>query len=430
MFDKIKKVLKNPYVFSLVSKVFGVLVGFLFIVFQARFLGSEIKGQVATVNSISSVATIVLALGIFQAYPYYKRNSETDILPIFMKIAIFLLLVYGVIAAATIIFFRLPAKYIAVLIITPLLVYDGIVSYITLVEEPNKRNVTDMLVMLGELILVVVLWLTSEPTFLIGVIIITIKDVTKAAIFTFWWRKRIFAPSESMWKWLPKLIRFGFFPMLSLLMVTLNYRVDVIMLDGHVTDAAIGVYSIGVTVAERVWMIPDALKGVMVSNLAKGKDAGETAFVIRLCNTGCLILILGIIAIGKPFISLVFGAEYEGAYQITLVLLFGVFSMIYYKAIANYNIAMGKQMVSFFLLLASVLSNVIANVFLIPVWGIYGAGIASVISYTICGILFIIYFCRTTHVRFRDMLFVRKEDIARAKQKLRRSGKKNKESNS
>lgn len=421
MFVKIRKILTNTYTFSLISKIFGVLVGFLFTIFQARFLGAEIKGQIATVSSIVSVASISLALGIYQVYPYYKRNSSVDILPIFMKIAVFLLAVYGAVAALTIALFSLSPKYIAVMIITPLMVYHGIVSYVTLIEEPNKRNATDMLVMLGELILVIVLWLTSEPSFVVGVFIIAVKDVTSAVIFTYWWRHRIFVRSESIWKWLPKLIKGGFFPMLSLLMATLNYRVDVIMLNGKVYDTAIGIYSIGVTVAERVWMIPDAMKGVMLSHLAKGKDANETAFVIRMCNTGCMALILGIIALGKPFISWVFGAEYQGAYQITLILLLGVFSMIYYKAIANYNIAMGKQFISFVLLTVSVLSNVIANYILIPIWGIYGAGIASVISYTLCGILFIILFCRETKIPFGNMLFIKKSDLAKAKRILKRN---------
>lgn len=421
MLSALKRAVKNPYTFSLISKFFGVLVGFLFTIFQARFLGAEIKGQVATVNSIVSVTAIVFALGIYQAYPYYKRNSNEDILPIFMKIAVFLLAIYGVAAAAIILLVDLSIKYIAVMILTPLLVYDGIVSYITLVEEPNKRNATDMLVMLGELILVVVLWLVSEPSFLIGVFVITIKDITKACIFTFWWRKRIFVRSESIWKWLPKLIRFGFFPMLSLLMATLNYRVDVIMLNGQVPDSAIGIYSVGVAVAERVWMIPDAMKGIMVSHLAKGKDANETALVIRLCNTGCLGLVLAIAAVGQPFITWVFSAEYQGAYQITLILLLGVFSMIYYKAIANYNIAMGRQVVSFVLLTVSVICNIVANCLLIPVWGIYGAGVASVISYALCGLLFMVFFRRTTHIPYSELLFIKRADIEKARKLLGRS---------
>ena len=46
MLSALKRAVKNPYTFSLISKFFGVLVGFLFTIFQARFLGAEIKGQV------------------------------------------------------------------------------------------------------------------------------------------------------------------------------------------------------------------------------------------------------------------------------------------------------------------------------------------------------------------------------------------------
>ena len=421
MVENIKKILKNPYTLSVVSKIFGVLVGFLFTIFQSRYLGAEIKGQVATVNSIVSITSIVFGLGIYHAYPYFKRNSEVDVLPVFMRIALLLLFVYSCISAFVVALFNLDAKYIAVLVLTPLLTYDGIVSYITLIEVPNKRSITDMLVVSMELILLIILWIAAPPSFIIGIFIITVKDVVKAALFTGWWRKRIFVPSESIRLWIPKLVKFGFFPMLSLLMTTLNYRVDVLMLNGKVTDAAIGVYSVGVLLAERIWMIPDAMKGVMVSNISKGKDAHETAYVIRICNTVCMVIVVGIILLGKPFIDFAFGAEYSGAYQVTLILLAGVFSMIYYKLIASYNIALGKQMVSFFLLGIGVVCNVIANIILIPLMGINGAGLASVISYAVCSMLFIVYFCHETKIPFRTMLFIDKEDYKKLRSKLTKS---------
>ncbi len=419
----IKKFFTNAYSLSVISKVFGVVVGLVFTIFQSRYLGAEIKGQVATVNSIVSITSIVFGLGIYHAYPYFKRNSDVDIMPIFMKLSLLLLLFYGAISAAAIAVMDLPAKYIAVLILTPLLTYDKIVSYITLIEVPNKRSVSDMAVVFAELVILVILWITAKPTFVIGVFVITIKDVAKALIYTGWWRKRFFVPSESLKIWIPKLVKFGFFPMLSLLMTTLNYRVDVLMLNGRVADAAIGVYSVGVLLAERIWMIPDAMKGVMVSNIAKGKDARETAYVIRISNTVCLVIVLGIIALGKPFIDFAFGSEFSGAYQVTLILLAGVFSMIYYKLIASYNIAMGKQVVSFVLLGIGVLSNVVANLILIPISGIYGAGLASVISYAVCSVLFIVYFCRTTGIPFRTMLFIDKADYRKLRKKLSKKSK-------
>ena len=423
MLSRIKKIVTNPYTLSVISKVFGVVVGLLFTIFQARYLGAEIKGQVATVNSIVSITSIIFGLGIYHAYPYFKRNSDVDIMPIFMKIALLLLAFYAAISGLAIWLLDLSPTLIAVFIITPLLTYDGIVSYITLIEVPNRRSLTDMAVLFSELVLLIVLWIVAPPSFVIGVFIITIKDVVKALLFTVWWRKRVFVPSESIRTWFPKLVKFGFFPMLSLLMTTLNYRVDVLMLNGHVADAAIGVYSVGVLLAERIWMIPDAMKGVMVSKITKGKDANETAYVIRVCNTVCLFLIVGIVALGKPFLDFVFGPEYNGAYQITLILLAGVFSMIYYKLIAAYNIAMGKQFVSFVLLTIGVICNVIANLILIPRMGIYGAGLASVVSYAICSMLFILYFNKETGIKFSNMLFLKKGELDRFLKSLKRKDK-------
>lgn len=421
MLKQLLKMIKNPYMLSMVSKVFSVLVGFLFTIFQSRYLGAEIKGQVATVNSMVGITSVIFGLGVYYAYPYFKRSSKVDILPIFMKISCLMLAVYGAIAAGAVLLLDLSPKNVAVCLLTPLLAYDGIISYVTLIEKPNRRSVTDMASNLAELLLLVVLWLVAPPTFAIGVIIIVAKDVTKSILFTFWWRKRIFAPSESLRVWIPKIVKFGFFPMLSVLMTTLNYRIGVLMLNGQVEDAAIGVYSVGVLLAERIWMIPDAMKGVMTSKLTKGKDAKETTYVIRICNTVCLVIVLGLILLGEPFIDLAFGAEYEGAYQVTLILLVGVFTMIYYKLIAAYNIAMGKQIVSFCLLGVGVLIGILANLILIPRFGIYGAGISSVMSYGVCSVLFVVYFCRVTKLPFRTMLFLNRSDYQRLKAKFRKA---------
>lgn len=414
MRGKILKVIKNPYAFSVLSEFCGIMVAFLFTIFQARFLGPEIKGQVAIINSMVGITAIVFGLGINQAYPYFrKNNNKIDILPIFMKMAFLMLVLYMSISTVAVISLKLSLVNIAVFIITPLMVYDGIVSDITLVEVPNRRNATNMLVNISELLFVLILWVTAKPNLILGIIIIVFKHVIKSLVFTFWWRRRIFVKTKSIRCWIARLVKFGFFPMLAVLMSTLNYRIDVLMLNGHVTDAAIGIYSVGVLLADRMWMIPDAMKGVMVSNITKGRDAHEATYVIRICNTICVFIIIGIIMLGSAFIDFVFGAEYKGAYSITLILLTGVFPMINYKVIASYNNVIGKQNMSFFMLSTSVFLNVVANYILIPIYGIYGAGIASVASYAVCSILFIAYFCKITRISYREMIVVNRNDCKR-----------------
>ncbi len=413
MLKKLLKTIKNPYVFSVISESFGIIVAFLFTIFQARFLGAEIKGKVTTVNSIVGITSIVLGLGINQAYPYFRKRNSDSVIPLFMKISLLMLAVYGAISVAVVSALDLDLKYVGVFLITPLMVYDGIVSEIILVEIPNKRNATIVIANISELLFVIVLWLTAKPTLFLGIVILVFKNIIKSTIFTYWLRDRFFVKTDNLLGWIKELTRFGFFPMLAVLMSTLNYRVDVLMLNGHVSDAAIGVYSIGALLADRMWMIPDAMKGVMVSNLAKGKGSREAAYVIRICNTICVFIVLGIVILGNQFINFVFGTEYEGAYPITLILLIGVFPMINYKVIAAYNNVIGKQKVSFFMLSISVLLNIIANYFLIPSYGIYGAGVASVVSYLVCSILFVSYFCKDTELKYTEMIIINKNDISR-----------------
>jgi len=412
---------KNQYVFSIISKFGIVVLGFLFTVVQARYLGAEIKGQITFVTSITSITSIVLGFGIHQAYPYYKKKTSLNLLPIFLKISLIQLGMYIVLAIVLAIIMK-EAKLIAIVLTTPVMVYNRIVSYITMVEEPNKKNSIEIIVNAAELLLVVVLWIMMPASFLIGVIIIAFKDCAMAITYTLRWHRELLNNDQSILDWYLKLAKFGFFPMLALLMTTLNYRVDVIMLEGKVSDASIGIYSIGVMLAERVWLIPDSMKEVMVSKITKGKGAEEVPFVIRICNTACLFVVFAIITIGKPFIDIVFGNEYSGAYQITLILLIGVFFLIYYKMIASYNIVIGKQVINFIFLAVSVLCNIVANALLIPNYGIYGAGVASVISYGICSILFIIHFHNTTSIPINKMVIITKNDINDLKKMVLKKG--------
>lgn len=425
MFENLKKQIRNPYVFSILTRILMVLAAFLFTVVQSRYLGPELKGQVAVVNSYTGITSILFELGIHQAYPYFKKNTDRDILPVFLRIALLQLLINTSVSVVAIGLLDLSAKYIAVLVINPFLVYSRVIAYISLVETPNRKNLIEALVHVAELLLVVALWCFAPASFAIGVAVIAFKDVVMSIVYTIQWRHQLFAVGDSVKSWLLKVLKFGFFPMLSVLMTTLNYRIDVIMLEGKVSDAAIGVYSIGVSLAERVWLIPDAMKGVLVSNVAKGKGAEEVAYVIRICNTVCLFLILALVALGEVFIKIVFGSEYDGAYQVTLILLIGAIFMVYYKMIAAYNIVLGKQRISFIFLLISVIGNVLSNWILIPKMGIYGAGFASVISYSICSLMFIVYFIRMTKTPLSQMLVLSASDFKKLKTKLKKSPKKN-----
>ena len=418
MLIRIGKILKNPYVFSIISKMCIVVLGFLYTVCQSRYLGAALKGDVAYISSITSITSIVFGCGIHQAYPYFKKKIKKDVAPLFLKLSLALLGIYLLIAILYLIIFNSNLTIGAIFILTPLLVYNKVVAYISMVENPNKKNLTEMLANLLELVTVIALWLLFPPTLLIGVFIFIVKDIFLAVLFTYRLRNYLFVPSELSLVNGIEILKFGVFPMLVLLMTTLNYRIDIIMLKHSLNSAEVGIYSVGVMLAERVWLIPDALKEVMISNLSKGKDTSEVSFVIRVCNSACIIVVIGIVALGQPFINIFFGKEYSSAYSVTVVILIGVIFMIYYKMIAAYNIVQGKQKENFLYLIISVICNIVANIVFIPLLGNIGAAIASIFSYGISALLFTTHFIKETGSKMTDMLTINKNDISMIKERL------------
>ena len=78
----------------------------------------------------------------------------------------------------------------------------------------------------------------------------------------------------------------------------------------------------------------------------------------------------------------------------------------------SYNVSKGKRSVNLIFLGVAAIANVIGNIIFIPMFGIYGAALTSVISYSLCGICFLIYFKRGSGIPYRKMLLIQKEDVA------------------
>ena len=96
--------------------------------------------------------------------------------------------------------------------------------------------------------------------------------------------------------------------------------------------------------------------------------------------------------------------------------------MVIYKLIHPLYISKGKQIIVFIILLISVVINAICNSVLIPAFGIIGAAIASVVSYTICSLMFLIKFCREYQVKISEFFIIKKSEVNKIKNIILRRG--------
>lgn len=69
----LKSVVNNDYVFSVIAKFIGVFMGLILSVMTARYFNPELKGISAVIENDVSLYAVFLGLGMYQAYPFFKK---------------------------------------------------------------------------------------------------------------------------------------------------------------------------------------------------------------------------------------------------------------------------------------------------------------------------------------------------------------------
>lgn len=420
---KIKKILLNEYIFAIIMRGIVIIIGLLRTVFWARYLGASLKGDVEYIRSIASIGLIVFTLGIQYSYPHLRKESGRErVLHPFMRISTRLFIVYLVMFTALFsLFFQFNESFAIAILLIPILSYSRIVQYIYIIENPNRCNTKNLIVNLIELVYSILLLYFAKRLFFLGITSIISVELLQAVSSIKYlgtgFEKQGEECSGNISITMKQLVLFGFFPMISLLLTTLNYKIDVIMLRSYsfIDSADIGVYSLGIALVEKIILIPDTLKGVLVSRLAKGKDAHEVAKLTRICFALSTIIAVVVIVVGKPLILLFYGEEYAGAYSVIVISAFGVLFIMFFKLIAQYNNINKRQKRNALMLASSILVNVLMNALLIPLWGTWGAALSTGIGHAVCGAMFILDFHRQTNIPIKEILILRKEDFCRIK---------------
>lgn len=410
----IKKLLKNEYIYSIVTKFFTLAFSLIQSILVARFLGAELKGEYSYIYSIVAIASIVITFGMHQAYPYFRKKLGRDMIyDDFISIIYILYAGYLIIGIIVAMLFINGAELRTAVVLTPLYGYERVMAYVYLIENPNSRNKWWTIAGFADLMFVAALMLFTTRGFYSVVLILVFVEVLKGIIFTVLINvKPKFRKSQIGLA--VELFKMGFFPMVALLLTNLNYKIDILMLKqfDFITASQIGIYSVGMNFADRIVLIPDTLKGILISRLSKGATEKEVAKVSRLCFWASVSICICLLIVGEPLLNLLYGADYYGAYTVLMICAFGSVFIGYFKLIAQYNIINKKQIRNVTLLSISIIINVILNILLIPRFGLKGAAFASGIGYFVTSWIFIFWFAKSTKVGLGEMFVLQKSDIS------------------
>lgn len=164
----------------------------------------------------------------------------------------------------------------------------------------------------------------------------------------------------------------------------LHLRVDMFLVKWMLGTAALGLYSLAVVLAESVMLIADSLSTALMPRQMTGalSEAASTALrgVRAVAVIGLPLVILWLL-LGPVIIGLAFGSSFAPIYVPLLVLLPGIVLLGMQRVCGPAVLRAGRPWVLTSVQAAGFTSNLLLNLWWIPIWGLVGAAAASTLSY-------------------------------------------------
>jgi O-antigen/teichoic acid export membrane protein len=221
------------------------------------------------------------------------------------------------------------------------------------------------------------------------------------------------------WKYhegiMKSMVKLGVVFALSIFIMQLNYRVDIILLKKYSTLEQVGLYSLATQIAEQLWHIPYAIEAIVLTRSANDPDLERVhKTVASILRVSFLFSLLGcamIVFLSPYFLPLIFGDAFAGSVPMLQYILPGILFLVGFRILNSRLAGMGKPQIAIYAFIPSIFINIILNLILIPRYGGMGAVWATNVSYATGSILFFIIYTHITKMNMIEILRFKKSDF-------------------
>jgi O-antigen/teichoic acid export membrane protein len=222
---------------------------------------------------------------------------------------------------------------------------------------------------------------------------------------------------------LARAVRFGLQSWGANLLQQVNYRFDVLILGGFASAAAVGVYSVALTLTSIAWVLPQALQIVLfprTASLDESAVSGEVTSadsdnaVARAIRHGVLltlpagVAVAALLVIGVP---LLYGHRFHQTIALGFILLPGVLLLGVGKILGSVITGRGYPRYALYGGAVTMLLTLALYLGLIPPFDAWGAAAASSVSYAANAVVGLVFFRRVTAISFRRAFKPTREDL-------------------
>lgn len=179
----------------------------------------------------------------------------------------------------------------------------------------------------------------------------------------------------------------------------LNLRVDLLIVSSLLSARETGLYSLAVSLAEFVFLAAFTLSQAAIGTQTREDEQFAAHFTRRFAQRSVMIgllLALGTAAVAYPAVLVLYGEQWTPSVKPLVILTFAAVALTVEAPTRTHLMRVMRPSRLVIPAAAGLLLNVAANFLLIPILGIGGAALASLISYTVFGVVTIVLFRQAT----------------------------------
>lgn len=187
--------------------------------------------------------------------------------------------------------------------------------------------------------------------------------------------------------------------------VMIYMRIDQVMIKEMLGDKEVGIYSVAVRLSEAWYFIPMVITNSLLPSVINAKKVSQELYYARLQRLYSFMVWIAIaVAVPTTFLSdwivaFLYGAAYLEAGEVLRVNIWAGVFVFLGVASSAWLTSENLQYIALYRTLSGAVINIVLNFVLIPIFGIIGAAVATLISYMVAAFLFDL-FNKETRVMF------------------------------
>jgi len=394
-----KKYFSNTF-WILLERAMRFTLGILIGIYVARYLGPDLFGLYNFAVSFSSLIILLSTLGLDKiVVKALVRKDAPDETILGTSLWLKLLGAIGsiVLIAILIQFFDAERAKTAVYIISITSLFQSFncidfyfqakvqLRYVAIIKITQS--------VIGALTKLMLIVMAADFIYFIGVLVLEAIILAFGLIFVY--RQKV--GSLFHWNWDGKLARnllkYSWPLILSTLFIAINMRIDQILLQELLGSEAVGLYAAASRLSEASYNVCVLVVASVFPAIVNAKSIASDMYYNRMKNLYSLMFFLAlfialfITLLAEPLMTFLYGIAYIQSAEVFAIHIWtGIF--VYWGIVMNQwaimeNLQKHMALFMFF----GIIANIVLNILLVPIYGINGAAVATLISQLIANML-------------------------------------------